>query len=174
MIDDRVLVVFDRSRCLPHHRRPFLIVSAASAATVNVARADKHPGRFGNIWIVGKHGTRAQCAAMFYQTARGFISLGSESPTVDEQLALHHRIKRNLADLSGHDIACWCALDGGACHGDVLLALANPGLPVPAWFAEGVDLPRVRLGMAAADIQKLQRAKRRRERAELDLKGASE
>lgn len=132
--------------------------------TVNVARAGKNPGRWGNIWIVGKHGTRAQCAALFLQTARGFISLGSESPTVDEQLALHRRIKRNLADLAGHDVACWCAFDGGACHGDVLLVLANPGLPVPAWFAKGVDLPRVRLGIDAAQLEKLNRAKRRRER----------
>lgn len=131
--------------------------------TVNVARAGKHPGRWGNIWIVGKHGTRAQCAAMFYQTARGFIDLGCGSPTVEEQLTLHRRIRRHLAALAGQDIACWCALDGGACHGDVLLVLANPGLPAPPWFANGVDLPRARLGMDAAQIEKLQRAKRRAE-----------
>lgn len=142
--------------------------------TVNVARADKHPSRFGNIWIVGKHGTRAQCAALYYQTARGFIDLGCRSPTIEEQLALHRRIKRNLADLAGHDIACWCALDGGACHGDVLLVLANPDLPVPAWFAEGVDIGRVRLGMHADQIAKLERARKKRERAELDLEGAAE
>ena len=34
-----------------------------------------------------------------------------------------------LADISsvlrGHNLACWCALDGGPCHADTLLRLAN-------------------------------------------------
>jgi hypothetical protein len=29
------------------------------------------------------------------------------------------------ATLAGHDLACWCPLDG-PCHADVLLAIANP------------------------------------------------
>lgn len=28
-------------------------------------------------------------------------------------------------DLAGHDLACWCPLDGAPCHADVLLELAN-------------------------------------------------
>lgn len=32
------------------------------------------------------------------------------------------------AELAGHDLACWCALDQ-PCHADVLLEIANPGLP---------------------------------------------
>ena len=31
----------------------------------------------------------------------------------------------NLHTLRGHDLACWCPLDGGPCHADVLLELAN-------------------------------------------------
>lgn len=31
-----------------------------------------------------------------------------------------------VAALGGHDLACWCPLDG-PCHADVLLARANPG-----------------------------------------------
>ena len=30
-----------------------------------------------------------------------------------------------LAELGGHDLCCWCPLDG-PCHADVLLELANP------------------------------------------------
>lgn len=31
----------------------------------------------------------------------------------------------HLPDLAGKDLACWCPVDG-ACHGDVLLSMANP------------------------------------------------
>lgn len=35
------------------------------------------------------------------------------------------RIARELPRLAGHDLACWCPLDGHPCHADVLLELAN-------------------------------------------------
>jgi hypothetical protein len=113
---------------------------------VNVAR----PGKLGNPFIVGKHGTRAECAAKFLQLARGFLTF-SEEIDVDLQVKAHRAIHRALPDLKGKDVACWCALDGGACHGDVLLALANPDLPLPAWLAQGVTLRRMRLGMTIDD-----------------------
>ena len=31
----------------------------------------------------------------------------------------------DLSMLVGYDLACWCPLDGGPCHADVLLELAN-------------------------------------------------
>lgn len=34
-------------------------------------------------------------------------------------------------ELAGRDLACWCPL-GQPCHADVLLELANPGLPAGA------------------------------------------
>jgi hypothetical protein len=113
---------------------------------VNVARPDK----LGNVFIVGKHGTRAECAAKYLQLARGFISV-SENVDPDLQVKAHRVIHRALPDLKGKDVACWCALDGGACHADVLLALANPDLPLPAWLAQGVTLRRMRLGMSIDD-----------------------
>jgi hypothetical protein len=33
-------------------------------------------------------------------------------------------IEAARADLAGHDLACWCPLDDGPCHADVLLDLA--------------------------------------------------
>jgi len=123
------------------------------ANAVVVAR----PSKWGNPFIVGKHGTRAECAAKFLQLTRGFISL-SEDLDPDLQLKVYRRIKRDVDHLAGKDLACWCALGGGACHADVLLLLANPGHPVPAWLQEpGVTLSRVRLGMAAWDFAKLKR-----------------
>ncbi len=106
---------------------------------VNAAR----PGKLGNPFIVGKHGTSAECAA------RSFLSF-SEDVEVDLQVKTYRAIHRALPDLTGKDIACWCR-EGSACHGDVLLALANPGLPLPAWLAEGVTLRRARIGMSIDD-----------------------
>lgn len=128
---------------------------------VNVAR----PGKLGNLWIVGTDGTRLQCAAMYAICARGFIDLGGRIAP-DDQLALWKRLQpRALAPLRGRDIACWCALDGGPCHGDIVLHLANPGFPLPSWLLGGIELPRVRLGMDARDFVRMDRKKREREAA---------
>ncbi len=118
------------------------------------------PSRWGNPFIVGKHGTRAQCAAKFYQLARGFISF-SEDIDTDIQMTMYRRIRRHVSDLAGIDLACWCALDGGPCHADILLLLANPGLPIPAWTQEPIELDRPRLGMEASSVEKANRAKAR-------------
>lgn len=127
------------------------------ANAVVVAR----PSRLGNPFVVGKHGTRAQCAGKFYALASGFISLG-EGIEPDAQLKLQRHICRVLPELRGKDLACWCALDGGACHGDVLLWLANPEFPVPTWAIGGIDTGKPRVGMAASDLEKLKLAKARR------------
>lgn len=118
------------------------------------------PSRWGNPFIVGKHGTRAQCAAKFYQLARGFISF-SEDIDTDIQMTMYRRLRRHVSDLAGKDLACWCSLDGGPCHADILLLLANPGLPIPAWMQEPIELDRPRLGMEASSVEKANRAKAR-------------
>lgn len=133
--------------------------------TVSVAR----PGKWGNPYIVGKDGTRAQCAGLYYTLLGGFIDFSGKL-TVDEQLAIWRRGQRSLADLKGKNVACWCSLDG-PCHGDILLALAN-GTPAPAWAQEGVTLPRVRLGMRAPDVERELRKKRARDRDAAPRKAA--
>lgn len=122
---------------------------------VNVAR----PGKWGNLWIVGTDGTRLQCAAMYAILAGGFIDLGGRVAP-DDQLALWKRLKRCAAPLGGWDLACWCPLDGGPCHADVLLCLANKGVPTPAWLRGEIELPRVRIGMDARELVRLDRKKR--------------
>jgi hypothetical protein len=122
------------------------------AGAVNVAR----PGKRGNPWVVGRDGTRLQCAAMFAQLARGFVEMGNPRIGVDEQLAVWKLMQSAEADLAGRDIACWCALDGGACHGDIWLHLAN-GSPLPEWWRGTIELSGVRIGMAIADLLELQR-----------------
>jgi hypothetical protein len=124
------------------------------------------PSRWGNPFIVGKHGTRIQCATMFAQLAGGFISFSQEIDT-DLQLTMYRRIRRHIGDLAGKDLACWCPLDGGACHADVLLLLANPGFVLPDWMKQPIDLPHVRLGMTASNIEQLKRAATRKSRRDV-------
>jgi hypothetical protein len=131
---------------------------------VNCAR----PGRWGNPFVVGKHGTRAQCVAMFWTLEQGFIAFSHDDPTVEQQLTLHRRIRRHVHELAGKDLACWCALDGEPCHADVLLLRANPDLYDqlrPAWMDQPITLPRIRLGMTASTLDRLNRKKKRQERA---------
>lgn len=125
---------------------------------VNVAR----PGKWGNPFVVGVDGTREQCVAMFYQLARGFVSLGGRH-SVDEQMTFYRRIRRSLDELKGRDLACWCALDGKPCHADVLLSLAN-GVPLPPWAKHPINIGRVRLGMTAWDLEAAARKRARREK----------
>lgn len=122
--------------------------------TVNVAR----PGKWGNPFLVGRDGTRAQCVAKFVVLQQGFIAL-TDSVDVDVQLAMWQRLRRSAKELRGKDLACWCPLDGAPCHADVLLHLANGG-PLPGWASRSIELPRVRLGMAARDLLNLQRTAR--------------
>ena len=121
------------------------------------------PSRWGNPFIVGQDGTRAQCAAMFGQLVKGFISFSSRL-TSDEQLTMYRRLRRHAGDLAGKNLACWCPLDGQPCHADILLVLANPDHPRAAWLREPIDIGRVRLGMSATSIEKLNRAKARKQR----------
>lgn len=132
------------------------------ADAVNIAR----PGKWGNPFIIGKDGTREQCVTLFSQLAGGFIDLGGRL-SVDEQLTFYRRLRRSIDDLKGHDLACWCAIDGKPCHGDVLLSLAN-GTRLPAWAKQPIDIRRLRLGVDARDLEALNRKKAKRERAEAE------
>jgi hypothetical protein len=101
--------------------------------TVNVAR----PSRWGNPFIVGKHGTREQCVKLFRLMCGGLLCISVDSDCADAQQRFMKWAKANIWRLRGKDLACWCRLDGKPCHADVLLEAADQ---VPA----GVDV----LGMA--------------------------
>lgn len=64
------------------------------------------PSKWGNPFVVGRDGTRAQVIAKY----RAYL-LGNDW------------LKAALPELRGKDLVCWCAPD--ACHGDVLCELAN-------------------------------------------------
>jgi hypothetical protein len=64
------------------------------------------PSKWGNPFVIGKHGTRAEVVARY----RAYL-LGNRE------------LMAALPELRGKDLVCWCA--PCACHGDVLLEFAN-------------------------------------------------
>lgn len=66
------------------------------------------PTKWGNPFVIGKDGTRDQVIALY----RAHILARPD-------------LLRALPELRGKDLVCWCAPK--ACHGDVLLELANGG-----------------------------------------------
>ena len=68
------------------------------------------PSRWGNPFVVGRDGDRAECVARY----RRALEAGELRFTVEEA----------CSQLAGRDLACWCALDV-PCHADVLLEIAN-------------------------------------------------
>ncbi len=65
------------------------------------------PTKWGNPFVIGKDGTRKQVISRYEDWVCAGIEVGD----------------LNLAELRGKDLVCWCA--PLACHGDVLLRLAN-------------------------------------------------
>lgn len=69
------------------------------------------PGPWGNPFVIGKDGTREQVIARYREWLMAQPDLVS-------------KVKRELA---GKDLVCFCAPE--ACHGDVLLEVANDLAP---------------------------------------------
>lgn len=64
------------------------------------------PSKWGNPYVIGRDGTRAEVIAKYREYLLGFPELYSALP-----------------ELRGKILGCWCA--PGPCHGDVLAELAN-------------------------------------------------
>lgn len=64
------------------------------------------PSKWGNPFVEGKDGTRAEVIAKY-----------------TDWLWRNERLLADLHELRGKDLVCWCAPQ--PCHGDVLLELAN-------------------------------------------------
>ena len=86
---------------------------------VNVAR----PSKWGNPFIVGKHGTRERCVELYKYLLSGYLCLGINN--IEEQSAHHEYVSKHISELMGKNLACWCRFDGKPCHADVLLEIAN-------------------------------------------------
>lgn len=77
------------------------------------------PSKFGNPFVIGRDGTRADVVAKFEKYLMGRPDL----------------IEAAKRELAGYNLVCWCAPE--ACHGDVLLRVANEMTP------EGSAQPRL-------------------------------
>jgi hypothetical protein len=64
------------------------------------------PSKWGNPFVIGRDGSRDEVIAKY----RAWLTAQPE-------------LMATLGELRGHDLVCWCAPQ--ACHGDVLIELAN-------------------------------------------------
>jgi hypothetical protein len=67
------------------------------------------PSKWGNPFVVGKHGARRECIALYESWLREKAELFAA-----------------LDELRGMVLGCWCA--PRPCHGDVLVRLANASM----------------------------------------------
>jgi hypothetical protein len=81
------------------------------------------PTRYGNPFIVGRDGTRAECMKLYGYLAQGYLCLTTKV-THREQKSTHRAMQDAKKYLRGKDLACWCPLSQ-PCHADVLLIIAN-------------------------------------------------
>jgi hypothetical protein len=100
---------------------------------VNVAR----PSKWGNPFVVGEDGKRADCVLLHIYLLAGKICLTTKA-SVEDQMAHRRHVADYLHELRGHNLACWCAVDGGPCHAETLLTIANDE---PAAVATADDMP---------------------------------
>ena len=87
--------------------------------TVKVDRSTK----WGNPFVVGSHGTRAECVDLFRKLLAGYLCLSTGDPSKQQEYLAMAR--RDRGQLRGKNLACWCPLDA-PCHADVLLQLKQP------------------------------------------------
>lgn len=86
--------------------------------TVKVDRSSK----WGNPFIVGVHGTRADGVRLFELLLSGSLCLSCGNG--DAQQAYIDMARCDHKELRGKNLACWCP-PAAPCHADVLLAMAG-------------------------------------------------
>lgn len=94
----------------------------------NAVKVDRST-HFGNPFKVGEDGrTAMDCVRHFHLWIAGIWETSGQAK--DQLDLMVHRawLIKTLPNLVGKDLACWCALDK-PCHADVLLRIANEGLP---------------------------------------------
>jgi hypothetical protein len=87
---------------------------------VNVSR----PGPWGNPFIVGKHGDREYCVQLYRYLMAGYLAISLPNTAAEQARARKH-VAKHRHQLRGKNLACWCRLDGKACHADILLEIVN-------------------------------------------------
>jgi hypothetical protein len=94
----------------------------------NTACVDRST-KWGNPFVVGRHGTRAECVDLHKRLLAGYICVSSDiSPNL--LMAYRAMVVACRHEIKGKNLACWCGV--GPCHADVLLEVAAlaPDAPV--------------------------------------------
>lgn len=108
-------------------RKGFDLQAASRAANgldaVNVAR----PGPWGNPFVVGRDGARADCVRFFVMMLDGMICIGKAD--TEAQRRYCEAVARDADALRGRNLACWCRRpnpgEPDLCHAAVLLGWVN-------------------------------------------------
>ncbi len=87
----------------------------------NAVRVDRATP-WGNPFIVGKHGTQAECVDLYRKLMAGYLCVSTGN--CEEQEAARRHVELHRVQLIGKDLACWCQ-PGTPCHADVLLEIAR-------------------------------------------------
>ena len=99
--------------------------------TVIVDRSTK----WGNPFVVGEHGTRAECVELYARLLGGYVCISS-GPAPNLQQAYRAMVVACRHELKGRNLACWCSLpkpgEPDLCHAAILLDVAKmaPNAPV--------------------------------------------
>jgi hypothetical protein len=107
----------------------------------NTVKVDRTT-QWGNPFIVGKHGTRAECVRLFELLLGGLFCVSAKN--LEAQVEYVAMAARDREQLRGKNLACWCPPDA-PCHADVLLMLSNA--KVCASVTAAAELP----GSAASE-----------------------
>ena len=88
------------------------------------------PTRWGNPFVVGKHGQAGECVEQYRRLVNQFPSVAALYEWRDaggdgtSWVMIAGRVEWFWDEIRGRDLACWCPLDR-PCHADILLELAN-------------------------------------------------
>ncbi len=104
---------------------------------LNVSR----PGDWGNPFVAGVHGTRADCVRWHAMLLAGLFHMSG--PAIAVQRAHRRFVADRWRGCAGLNVACWCALDGGPCHGNTYLHLGRARTFADGVFAAGEEIERL-------------------------------
>ena len=81
-------------------------------------------GTVAEVILVGPHGSKHPHSVRIDSAQAAVDNFTAWIPGFQEVVDALRPSKSEIAELTGHDLACWCPLDQ-PCHADVLLEIAN-------------------------------------------------
>lgn len=79
------------------------------------------PSKYGNPFIIGKHGTRVEVIEKF----RTWLTTGKNFDNLEASKEKRAKIMQDVSELRGKILGCWCNFPKEDCHGRILHELAT-------------------------------------------------